>query len=92
MKKTGWSYLAAIMLMTLIVCATQCNFLKSDKTVAHDFVDLGLPSGTLWATGNYYDFGGCHDLEIDDPCGELEDRDVGRTIRPVCFVPIRNTK
>ncbi len=58
---------AAIMLMTAVVCAAGCN--KPDEPNngsdnndvnldatgtynGHDYVDLGLPSGTLWATCN----------------------------------------
>ena len=48
---------AALMLMTTIVCAIGCK--KTDKPITvsgsyggHDYVDLGLPSGTLWATCN----------------------------------------
>lgn len=71
MMKKGLKYLTVFMLMAWPFCATQCNFLKSDKTQAenesvpelvnnektskevdHDYVDLGLPSGTLWATCN----------------------------------------
>ena len=47
---------AAIMLMMAVVCVAGCN--KSDdpnnggNQSNHEYVDLGLPSGTLWATCN----------------------------------------
>ena len=53
--------LAAVMLMTMVVITVGC---KPDEesndngggngnnTVTHEYVDLGLPSGTLWATCN----------------------------------------
>ncbi len=47
---------AALMLMTAVVCAAGCT--KPDEPNNdgnqgnHEFVDLGLPSGTLWATCN----------------------------------------
>ena len=47
--------LAAIMLMTMAMFTTGCNKDNDDGdgTVnGHDYVDLGLPSGTLWATCN----------------------------------------
>jgi len=57
---------AALMLMTAVVCAAGCNKLDEpnnggDNEVnlngsgtynGHDYVDLGLPSGTMWATSN----------------------------------------
>lgn len=56
---------AAIMLMTVVMMATGC---KNNKLNGHEYVDLGLPSGTMWATcnvgaempkdyGNYYAWG-----------------------------------
>lgn len=61
--------IAAIMLMMIIVfslvgCHSNTNHSSvSGKVNGHDFVDLGLPSGTLWATCNIgaekpEDFGG----------------------------------
>lgn len=41
--------IAAIMLMTAVVFAARC---KNASKVDHSFVDLDLPSGTLWATCN----------------------------------------
>ena len=41
--------MAAIMLMTAVVCFVSCTKLDD---VGHEYVDLGLPSGTLWATCN----------------------------------------
>ena len=58
---------AALMLMTAVVCAAGCTKLdgpnngddNNDVNLngtgtynGHDYVDLGLPSGTLWATCN----------------------------------------
>lgn len=43
---------AAIMLMTVAVCAIGCGNSSSGSYNGHDYVDLGLPSGTLWATCN----------------------------------------
>ena len=58
---------AALMLMTAVVCATGCtkndgpnnggdnnevNLNGTGTYSGHDYVDLGLPSGTLWATCN----------------------------------------
>ena len=45
---------AALMLMTTIVCAIGCKKLNggSGSYNGHDYVDLGLPSGLLWATCN----------------------------------------
>ncbi|MBR2770741.1 MAG: hypothetical protein IKD78_01785 [Bacteroidales bacterium] len=61
--------IAAIMLTVALVGATGCtksdNQNNGDGTYnGHDYVDLGLPSGTLWATcnvgsdtpENYYDY------------------------------------
>ena len=43
--------IAALMLMTAVVCAAGCK--KEDNANnGHTYVDLGLPSGTLWATCN----------------------------------------
>ncbi len=46
--------IAALMLMTAVVFAAGCQ--KSDDSIynynGYDCVDLGLPSGTLWATCN----------------------------------------
>ena len=58
--------LATILLMTMVAFATGCNNTSSFN--GHEYVDLGLPSGTLWATcnvgaskpedfGNYYAWG-----------------------------------
>lgn len=49
--------IAAIILSTTILFAVGCRLMKKDKTievvkVSHESVDLGLPSGTLWATCN----------------------------------------
>ena len=46
--------IAAIMLMTAMVFAVGCTpeDNNGDGDVDHDYVDLGLPSGTLWATCN----------------------------------------
>ena len=52
--------IAAIMLMTVAVFATGCtkdleneaSYDVSGSYEGHDYVDLGLPSGTLWATCN----------------------------------------
>ena len=56
MKKT-MKAVAALMLMTAVVCVAGCNKSSNPFTVSgsyegHDYVDLGLPSGTLWATCN----------------------------------------
>ena len=53
--KTFTKALAAIMLMTMVVFAIGCKKDKADGdgTVnGHTYVDLGLPSGTLWAACN----------------------------------------
>ena len=54
--------LAAVMLMTMMVFAVGCKPDEepndngggngNNNTVTHEYVDLGLPSGTLWATCN----------------------------------------
>ena len=46
--------IAAIMLMTAVVFATGCTKEEtgSGSYNGHNYVDLGLPSGTLWATSN----------------------------------------
>ena len=47
--------LAAIMLMTAVVFTVGCkkdNADGDDTVTGHTYVDLGLPSGTLWATCN----------------------------------------
>lgn len=46
MKTTRFFALLAL----LMVCAVSCNNSKSIN--GHEYVDLGLPSGTLWATCN----------------------------------------
>ena len=57
---------AAVMLMTTMFFATEG--LNAQSSNGHDYIDLGLPSGTLWATcnvgasqpegfGNYYSWG-----------------------------------
>ena len=57
---------AALMLMTAVVYPAESMNAQTHK--GHDYVDLGLPSGTLWATcnvgasqpegfGNYYSWG-----------------------------------
>ena len=46
MKKTRLFALLAL----LMVCAVSCNNSKSIN--GHEYVDLGLPSGTLWAICN----------------------------------------
>ena len=44
---------AALMLMTAMVCASGCNKEPiSGSYNGHEYVDLRLPSGTLWATCN----------------------------------------
>lgn len=46
---------AVLMLMIMVTCVTGCEskiVSAKQKTVDHVFVDLGLPSGTLWATCN----------------------------------------
>ncbi len=51
-----------------VLCCTAVLFTACDTTNGHEYVDLGLPSGTLWATcnvgatspekyGNYYAWG-----------------------------------
>ena len=47
--------IAAIMLTIAIVCTTGCkknNEPNNGTYNGHDYIDLGLPSGTLWATCN----------------------------------------
>lgn len=44
--------IAAMMLMTVAVCMVGCKLIDFSKRKTHEFVDLGLPSGTLWATCN----------------------------------------
>lgn len=53
--------LAAVMLMTMVVVTVGCKPEEEtndngggngNNTVTHEYVDLGLPSGTLWATCN----------------------------------------
>ena len=47
--------IAAIMLTMAIVCVAGCkkdNELNNGTYNGHDYIDLGLPSGTLWATCN----------------------------------------
>ena len=52
MKNTKQA-VAALMLMAAVVCAAGCRSSKIDGSfMNHDYVDLGLPSGTLWATCN----------------------------------------
>ena len=41
---------AALMLMTAVVYPAESMNAQTHK--GHDYVDLGLPSGTLWATCN----------------------------------------
>ena len=41
---------AAIMLMVAVFSPTECMYAQTYED--HDYVDLGLPSGTLWATCN----------------------------------------
>ncbi len=45
---------AAIMLMTAVVCAAGCKKQEpsSGSFNGHEYVDLGLPSGNMWATSN----------------------------------------
>ena len=45
---------AALMLMTAVVCAAGCKKQEpsSGSFNGHEYVDLGLPSGAMWATGN----------------------------------------
>ena len=47
--------LATIMLTIAVVCATGCkknNEPNNGTYNGHDYIDLGLPSGTMWATYN----------------------------------------
>lgn len=45
--------IAAIMLMAAVACAAGCKKESSNGSFnGHEYVDLGLPSGTLWATCN----------------------------------------
>ena len=49
--------ITAIMLTVAVVCAAGCTKSDEPNNVSanhngHDYVDLGLPSGTLWATCN----------------------------------------
>ena len=47
--------IAAIMLTVVVVCAAGCNKNNEPNNGTyngHEYVDLGLPSGTLWATNN----------------------------------------
>ena len=56
----NWSSKATAAIMLVMVFAVGCNKLDEPNSVAsvsgsidgHDYVDLGLPSGTLWATCN----------------------------------------
>jgi len=47
--KKSMKAVAALMLMTVAVCVVGC---KKTDDLTHEYVDLGLPSGTLWATCN----------------------------------------
>lgn len=71
MKKTRLFNLLAL----LMVCAVSCNNSKSIN--GHEYVDLGLPSGTLWATcnvgakvpegyGDYFAWGEIKPKEVND--------------------------
>lgn len=53
MKKT-MKTVAALMLMMAVVCAAGCKKQEpsSGSYNGHEYVDLGLPSGTMWATSN----------------------------------------
>ncbi len=52
MKKV-MKVVAAIMLMAAVICAAGCKKEDIDDPInGHGYVDLGLPSGTLWATCN----------------------------------------
>ena len=42
--------IAALMLTTTVLFAAECMNAQTHK--GHDYVDLGLPSGTLWVTCN----------------------------------------
>ena len=42
--------IAALMLTTAVLFTAECMNAQTHK--GHDYVDLGLPSGTLWATCN----------------------------------------
>lgn len=43
---------AALMLSAAVVCAAGCKKDPVGSLNGHEYVDLGLPSGTLWATCN----------------------------------------
>ena len=43
---------AALMLSAAVVCAAGCKKDPAGSLNGHEYVDLGLPSGTLWATCN----------------------------------------
>lgn len=74
--------IAAILLIMVVFIAAGCT--KSDDINSHDYVDLGLPSGTLWATcnvgadtpesyGDYFAWGGtkpndCYNLNTYQYC------------------------
>lgn len=74
---------ATLMLSMVVICAAGCKKdpnnggNSSGSYHGHQFVDLGLPSGTLWATcnvgatfpegyGNYYAWGETHPKSIYD--------------------------
>ena len=46
--------IAAIMLTVAVICVTGCKKQEPHNGIlnGHDYVDLGLPSGTMWATCN----------------------------------------
>lgn len=44
--------LTAILFLTGSISFAQDNLPVSGQIAGHDYVDLGLPSGTLWATYN----------------------------------------
>lgn len=55
MKRFNKTTVAAILLTVTAMIAVGCTSEKMDTSGAyggHDYVDLGLPSGTLWATCN----------------------------------------
>ena len=52
MKKIKNIFLTATHLLIGSVCFAQDNLPVSGQIAGHDYVDLGLPSGTLWATYN----------------------------------------
>lgn len=52
MKQMKNHILTVILFLTGSICFAQDNQSVSGQIAGHDYVDLGLPSGTLWATYN----------------------------------------